>query len=270
MAIHESSRIRPSSNRPDLIVSIGTGHISDATLDRQETAHFLRRGFLGRAASTFLYSPACDADQGWRAALTGMPEDMKDDAYRLDYPLPAPLPELDDIDQMEWLSKLPYGIPPELQCALDSKSFFFELDDDPIPSLSGYSCNGSILCCRQNIAAVLDRVGVNIPNATFMMRKHLSDAKAMTGVGSNLGRVDGHNGCESCGYYRKPVSFEVSCLEAQITVEIVGMSTSHRIGGFHSSIWSVLKDQKANTVFGRDDHQTDQWPPSRLCYCKIK
>lgn len=256
-ALRESALIWPSGARPDLVVSIGTG-FARPQLSEDSSTRFFDRGFIGRAVRTFLYSPAVDGNQGWQDALDSIPEDLKADIFRLDRPLPGVLPALDDVGRIEELNDFNYDIPEELSRAIVATSFFFELDGEPLFSDGVFHCQGSILCCKQDLAAVLSVTQKNIPNARFR-----------TLSGSNLGRVDEHDGCGSCGYYRKRVVFGVSCIQEEIRLGIESHSKFRKIGGFPTSIQSLLRDQQADAVFGRADHCTDRWPPSRLCYCAV-
>jgi hypothetical protein len=255
-AMRESARIWPSVRRPDLIVSIGTGFTPEQQGQKKETIGFFQTLFIWRLVEAFLCSPACDGAKGWKDAFNSMSDELKEDAIRLDYPLPEPLPELDDVDQMEWISNLQYDIPAELQRKLDAKSFFFELDEDPTVSENGYCCRGSILCGKRDTTALLTLVQRDLPNADFM-----------TGQGSNLGRVHDHDGCTHCGYYRKRVTLLISRLQDDIEIGMVSESQLVKIGGFPTSIEAIITNQQANAVFGRADHQTDRWPPARDCYC---
>jgi hypothetical protein len=251
--------IWPSASRPDLAVSIGTGSAARQPEEDAGAANgMFENGFVGRAIRAFLYSPAVDGNQGWQDALDSIPEELKNDIFRLDRSVPGNLPELDDVDRIDELRDFRYEIPDSLARALLATSFFFELDEEPILCSGVYHCQGSILCCRYGLEEIMSLVQTELPGARFMTLK-----------GSNLGEADEHNGCRDCGYYRKRVTFSVSSTQEEIQLGIDSSSSFYKIGGFPTSVLSILQHQQADAVFGRADHCTDRWPPSRDCYCAI-
>jgi hypothetical protein len=95
-------------------------------------------------------------------------------------------------------------------------------------------------------------------------------AELQTNLGDRLGRVHGDDddaGCTICGYYRKRVRFSVASLNEDVSILVTSSSHQHPIGGFPATIQHFLDNQQAEAVFGRADHQTNRWPPKRMCYC---
>ncbi|KAJ5808830.1 hypothetical protein N7474_010099 [Penicillium riverlandense] len=252
--------IWPDAGRPDLVVSIGTGYArpktsKDCNLPSKRTFH---NGFIGRGLRAFLFSPAADGKKGFEDALDDLSKDIKEDIFRLDKDLGEELPELDNVEHIDQLSQIACEIPSDLARALLTTSFFFELDEEPSFTDGQYRCNGSILCSRSFPEGILALVEKELPSARFTMHNRVG-----------LGLVQKHDGCKICGYYRKQISFYLSSLYEDFRLEITSRTGSRKIGGFPTSLTVLLKRQQAYAVFGRSDHKTDQWPPSRKCYCSI-
>ncbi|KAH8691842.1 hypothetical protein BGW36DRAFT_304357 [Talaromyces proteolyticus] len=261
VALHESKLLWPSGSRPNLIVSIGTGFLDQeppgiTSRASSRLSRVLTRGYVKRAKDVFLNSPAVDGNKGWKDARDSIPEALKDDVFRLDLPLQARLPELDDAARIDDLSNSAFNIPDALARSLQTTSFFFELDEEPAYWGYLYHCQGSILCDKLDPSALLSQLQRDLPNAQFV-----------TGSGEHLGLVVDHNGCENCGYYRKQVNLSVSCLDDIIQLGVASGSIFSKIGGFPSSIQAISNDQQQNAPFGRADHSTYQWARSRQCYC---
>ncbi|EED22741.1 conserved hypothetical protein [Talaromyces stipitatus ATCC 10500] len=219
VALRESSLLWPHSKRPNVVVSIGTGYLDRKEEENVSIAHHLPRvvsdilsqGYIKRAKDAFLNSAAVDGTHGWKEARDSIPDDLRNDVFRLDVALPQ-LPELDDAGSIDGLASLSYEIPKSLIHSLLSTSFFFELDTKPLFSRQSIRCEGSILCSRDSSRQVLTRIESEIPGAVFM-----------TDLGENLGMVQVHDGCEKCGYYRKRVTFGRQNSVVQIIVLTGGL-----------------------------------------------
>lgn len=261
VALRESSLLWPTSRRPNVVVSLGTGYLDKEDEETPSAHHqphvsnLLSHGYIKRAKDAFLSSAAVDGSQGWKEARDSIPENLKDDVFRLDVALQR-LPELDDASSIDDLASLSYDIPDRLAHMLLSTSFFFELDTEPLLSSQGFRCEGSILCSRNDPRRILSQLKGELPGAVFM-----------TDSGENLGVVGIHDGCEKCGYYRKRVNFSISCLEDDIQIGIAGNPILLKIGGFPTSIQEIVKNMGVEGEFGRPDHCRSRWPPLRQCYC---
>ncbi|KAE8396759.1 hypothetical protein BDV37DRAFT_290021, partial [Aspergillus pseudonomiae] len=99
---------------------------------------------------------------------------------------------------------------------------------------------------------------------------HCPEARFALDDGSDLGAVDHDQGCLTCGYYRKRVTFRVSSIHQTLQLGIRGVSRYRAIGGFPTSIHDLLHEQQADCPFGRADHRSDFWPPVRRCYCPAR
>ena len=203
-------------------------------------------------------SPCMDGEQGFYEALNYIPDHARSDIFRLNHAIEDPLPPLDDTSRLMEMSKIPFVVPDELVRALLATAFFFfELDERPTQSHTTFLCQGSIMCVRADAHGILDRVLIEFPTARFQ-----------TARGHELGAIEKHDGCDSCGYYRKKVRFSVNSLEEVFSIEIANEHFSQRIGGFPMSVQDILNAQRADAFFGREDHQAPDWPPRRSCYCR--
>lgn len=221
-----------------------------------ENCGLWRDSFVERAIRAFLSSPAVDARRGWQDARDSVPEAVKKDTFRLDHAIAGTLPELDDARALDKLGEFEYRIPDELTRAWLAKSFFFELDEEPTLANGSYDCRGSILCCKYDAPGIIQQIVASIPGARFALSE-----------GRNVGAVDGEDGCSVCGYYRKCVFFQVPSIHESVQLGVNGATGFCALGGFPTTLQGLLEAQQADFPFGRADHRSDQWPPSRRCYC---
>lgn len=140
---------------------------------------------------------------------------------------------------MDELSRLEGLIPDDLCRSHLASSFFFELDEIPTFSESRFYCEGSILCCRDDLQSILSLVCKDIPLARLVILR-----------GANLGSLHEHDGCQTCGYYRKRISFDVSSLDETLELAISSQARCNRIGGFPTTIKHLLHCQQVFSVFG--------------------
>lgn len=259
VALRESHIIWPSARRPDLVLSIGTGFTPSAVQQEDRPARgILQDGFLPRLFRSLIFSPAVDGERGWQELVDGVSDDLRPDVFRLNLPLREDLPELDAVNRLEELCALPYSVPDEIVHAILATSFFFELDEVPEETSGGYRCRGSILCARANSPGVLRQIGKELPAAQFAIAN-----------GPRLGVVEEHDGCPSCGYYRKRVSFVVPTLTETITMRMESSHGQQKIAGFPNPTHWFLENQQIRDVFGRSDHRIGQSPARRVCFCAI-
>lgn len=74
------------------------------------------------------------------------------------------LPELDDAQVLDKLGEFEYQILDELTQALLAKTFFFELDEEPILTNENYDCQRSVLCCKYNMPGIVQQIMTWFPN----------------------------------------------------------------------------------------------------------
>ena len=257
IALKESAMIWPTAKKHDLLLSVGTGFSLPTPGAVTGSRGMFRDGPLPRLVRATLSSPCMDGEQGFYEALNYLPNTRKPDIIRLNHAINGSLPRLDDISSLATMSTLRFTVPDELvRALLASAFFFFELDSMPVKKHGEFLCQGSILCPREKVETILERVLAEIPGARFQ-----------TASGYQLGEIYGSDGCYSCGYYRKGVKFSVKSLEEMMSIEIANSNFAHKIGGFPKSAQELLVDQQAHARFGRADHQVALWPPNRVCYC---
>ncbi|CRG92894.1 Leucine--tRNA ligase [Talaromyces islandicus] len=259
VARRECAIIWPAAERPDVILSIGTGyHTPPAPPVDRPARGILRDGFIARLLrSQLLCSPALDGEQAWQEAWDEMPAELREDSFRLNRHFPQGLPELDDVRWLDGRDGGRYVIPSPLVRALLATLFYFELDEAPEERAGRLRCQGSILCSAADASGAVDGVLAEFPGACF----------AVAG-GVSLGRVEEDHGCRACGYYRQRVSFDVSSLHEQVALVLRGRTGDHRIASFPNPLQWFLDRQGATAAFGRADHDPQRWP-RRLCYCTV-
>ncbi|CAG8891594.1 unnamed protein product [Penicillium salamii] len=257
IALRESSIIWPMAKRHDLLLSVGTGFSTSPPSRPTGILGRIWEGPLPRLFRAMMCSPSMDGKQGFLEALNYLPHLSTPDIFRLDQAIDGTLPGLDDVCSLEAMSNMDFAVPAELvRTILASAMFFFELDETPIQGNASFHCRGSVLCSRPNPAEILQRVLVEFPGARFKSGQDL-----------DLGSIDLVDICQFCGYFRKRVDFRVTSLDEMVTIEIANDTFRERIGGFPKSAQEFLDEQKAYAQFGRADHQTQEWPPQRSCYC---
>ncbi|KAF7589431.1 hypothetical protein BBP40_004301 [Aspergillus hancockii] len=251
IALRESRIIWPLAKAPDLLISVGTGFIPIQKNDDTRPPSILRESAIQRIAVPLWAS--MDGEEGHKEGLNFLHDP---NIHRLNHPLEV-LPQLDDADSVVDLAEAPYTVCDEVVRATLATFFFFELDEPPRKEQGRYCCRGSIHCARPQAWRIVKQALVEFPGARYR-----------TDRGDLLGPIDDdRDGCHTCGYYRKTVTFSVASLGDQFTLAIANCSFSHKIGGFPKTIHEILREQQADAVFGRADHQSGRWPPVRVCYC---
>lgn len=257
VARRESAMIWPTAERPEIIVSVGTGYQSPSPPEDRPSRGILKDGFIPRLfRSQLLCAPALDGEQAWQEAWDEFPPELRQDSFRLNSHLPQGLPELDDAGRIHELNERQYAVPPGLIRGLLATCFYFELDHMPEEASGRVYCRGSILCAAADAYRLVDKALVEFPGAQFV-----------TTAGTLLGPVADDDGCRACGYYRKQVSFAAASLHETITLVIRGQSTEHHLAGFPNNIQWFLDRQNVSAVFGHADHRARSWPLARTCLC---
>lgn len=259
IAQEECRIIWPSAQTHDLLLSVGTGYVPPVAEEHVRGPHphdSLQDRAPLRLWRAYNASPCMDGAEAFREGLNHVPYSMRSRFFRLDHALAGDLPRLDDVARLTELAEISYTVPDELVRAILATCFFFELDEAPTRVCGRYCCRGSVLCARNQARSIVNRVLVEFPGAELR-----------TNSGDCLGSVEVDDGCTACGYYRKGVRFSVASLDEDMSILFTGSSHQHPIGGFPATIQQFLDNQQADAVFGRSDHQTNQWPPRRGCYC---
>ena len=258
IALRETAMIWPAKERHDLLISVGTGYARPESGARNRTlGSIFQDGAISRVVRATVSSPSMDGEQAFLEALNYVPGHMRADIFRLNLPFPGPLPRLDEVEKLVDLSRSPFSVPDDLvRAILVTGFFFFELDELPKAEERVFSCSGSILCSSAQPGKVVERVGTEIPDAEFRIQGKIS-----------LGPIEKDQLCTVCNYYRKRVSFTVNSLDEVFTLQVANSITQQKLGGFPTSIGRLLRQQQAESYFGRADHLSDSWTPQRRCFC---
>ncbi|KAJ5146619.1 uncharacterized protein N7515_001183 [Penicillium bovifimosum] len=259
IALKESTLIWPGRNRPDLLVSVGTGYTAPERQFRHtRPGGILQDGAVARLIRATVSSPSMDGEQAFLEAQNYVSSHMRADIYRVNKLFHGPLPWLDDVEKLAELAESTFCVPDELvRAILVTGTLFFELDGCPTMRQGTIFCEGSILCTSTQPRKLIGRILAEIPGAEFQIDHQ-----------GPLGLVGEDNGCQDCGYYRKKVSFAVNSLDEPFTIQISNAGSQTRLGGFPKSVQKLLDEQQMQSSFGRPDHRTDAWPPARRCFCR--
>ena len=151
LALWESRHIWPVLERPDAVVSLGTGMAKDPTTPTAPNfRHVIYDGFIPRLWRSFMSS--LDGQSIWREIWNRLDTGSRQDFFRLNVKLTGEGPAMDDVDRME---ELRYCVRQqgndESSCdkvafALLVSAFFFELSSVPLFYGGFYYCKGTVRC----------------------------------------------------------------------------------------------------------------------------
>lgn len=246
LAIWESRHIWPSITRPDVLLSLGNG--KNAAVNPFKVDRFRRifNGFGPRLCRTL--KSRIDAEKAWTRFCNGLPEEAKQDYFRLNFTFPGAEPAIDDVDCME---ELPKCITTPLHkaqvfkvfSALLVSSLFFELDGMPTDKEGSYHCKGSIRCRSGSIYLI---------RALTRYMGGVEFYKDRDNLGCMLDEADI---CTECYRYRRPVEFPVKSLEDEITLSIRdGKCEGRKISAMPNPITWFVKKQNLHSPFGSASH----------------
>jgi hypothetical protein len=253
----EMEAIWPDASRPDVAVSVGTGFSRDVKGPN---------GFIWRAIRAFLHSPSLHGENGWMALINSLRDDERSNYFRFNFEFQSEEPELDDVSLIPDLREevrlfMKIGYLNACRDALWASTFYFELDEQREYCLGAYKCKGSILSKTSANVGLLCDIKKTYPAAKFTLR-HLNSE----GSEVQLGELTGRNCCTRCGFFQKPVCFDVRHPDAVFQIEIMFDKVHRRqISGFpHSESWFETQ-QSLDSVFGRTDHQPERAPSRQFC-----
>ena len=201
LALWECRHIWPDIEKPDVVVSLGTGtDIGEGSPAAPAFRHVIRDGFIPRLYRSFVSS--LDGQSAWRDLWNRLNNRAREDFFRLNVHLPGDGPAMDDVERMQELRQNAQssindeGKCKEIAFALLVASFFFVLDEKPIFHNGQYFCKGTIRCRLKgpSICQALGRLCEE--GMTFMTNKE------------TLGYFESSRDlCGECSRYRKPVQF---------------------------------------------------------------
>lgn len=213
IALWESRYIWPSITKPDVVLSLGTGH--------QELSHSpvvstpkpsVRDMFVFRLWRSFMAS--IDGQSVWRDLMNRLDEQARRDFFRLTVCFSGPEPAPDDFTSMESLS-LAVQIHPQgpedrrrVMMALLISSLYFELDRAPQYEGGGlYYASGTIRCRSSGALRSLLSLypyGLEYFNGPVSLARFVSLEDL----------------CKSCGRYARPIHFFTRSLDEQVALNI--------------------------------------------------
>jgi hypothetical protein len=252
VGLWEIDVIWPSTGKPDLVLSVGTGFTE---APESPTVKFLQGiltdGMIPRLIRSFMSSPSVNSENSWEMCMNHLSSEQQADFFRLNIPMENEV-ELDDVDQLEPLRLMgreylnAQNVYAGVVEALWASIFYFELDKIAEYHHGNYVCHG----------AILSRTETSLPLIQTMTRR-FGHAKFTFCCDILLGELLEEDCCRSCGLYRLPVIFEVRYMTESVSISLqFDELIQRRISGFPNSIAWFEDQQGLGHVFGRDDHQS--------------
>lgn len=151
LALWESRHIWPAVDKPDIVVSLGTGTEKDSlSLCAPSFRNVFQDGFLQRLRRFFVSS--LQGQRAWTELWNNLDDRSREDYFRLNIFFPGEEPAMDDINRMNELRECVYlqpnseYDPQRTTFALLVSTFFFELNGIPVYQTGRYYCSGIIRC----------------------------------------------------------------------------------------------------------------------------
>ena len=263
LALWECRRIWPAVERPDLVVSLGTG--TDKEIEgpaAPNVRHVLQDGFIPRLYRSFLSS--LDGQGTWQELINALDPAVREDYFRLNISLPGHALPIDDTECMEELRERVYLCPrvsDDVQLtaeAMLASMFFFELSESPVRGRNFWRCTGLIKCRKPG--SVIAKAVARLHHSASLF--FTADYHQMIGPFNPL-----QDTCSVCQRYVKRVSFSIRHPSEKTTICLQADSRQRKISGFpHCMNW-FMNQQEFGAVFGRDNHAL---PGTPHCFCSPK
>lgn len=249
-AVLMSKQIWPST-KPHLVLSFGTGRFPrPLSSQKARFRGIFKDGFPARLYRVLLNSTPLDAQKAWEEYVRSLPPCERARYFRINPIFIENEPELDDIDDAQFLERFtPCAINEQnIAEALWASSFYLELDDRPNHYRRPIHCHASIRSKIRNPLAVIQSIGRLYPYASFILV--FTDGSCV-----NLGYVrDGW--CGVTGIYLKRVHFDLDSATEESSLKIAfDVLKSQEINGSGRSLQWVQDQQLIDMPFGRPDHQ---------------
>jgi hypothetical protein len=236
LALWELPTIWPSSPKPAVAVSVGTGYSVAAPLTDVPLRGILKDGFIPRVFRSLMASPSLHGQNSWSATMNSVEPHFRYCYHRLNLPLDATEPEMDDVSQMPWLRSQVENFltiddgPIRAAHALWAASFYFELEQLPAYVDGLFSCQGNILCRRSAGGVFTDAIVSQFPEAAMVVNES-----------ETLGHLGVCACCEQCRYFSMPVSFEARSLTESVSMHLrLSRDEQWIISGFpHDLTWFI-------------------------------
>ena len=247
LAEWECRQIWPQHQKPDIVVSLGTG-ISErpGSQDESQLHSFLLNGFVPRLWRSFMSS--LDGQRAWADLLNRLDEKARADYFRLNVSLPGKEVAIDDIDSMEKLRfsvrQQPQSLCSDVSAALLVSSFFFELTKAPEFHSGSYRCEGLIRCRLSADVIFQALLNSGQPSWVFMMDSEL--------LGHYTPMLDR---CQYCSRYRKLVTFCVRHPSDHLNINMQNPRLQRRkISGMPETLEWFVSQQHLRSDFGNPFH----------------
>ena len=250
LALWELPTIWPSTPKPSIAVSVGTGYsTADPWTDLVPMRGIIQDGFGPRLFRSLMASPSLHGHNSWLATINGIEHSSQHRYHRLDLSLDGGKPEMDDPSQMPWLqSQVEKHLCTDqghllTAQALRAASFYFELDRIPTKTYGYYLCQGNVLCRRS--PGFVDDMISEFPEAAMV----IDDAKV-------LGHLMDYTRCEQCRCFNVSVSFKVKALSECVSMSLrLARDDLWAINGFpHDMSWFI--DQQKLQPQTKPERQT--------------
>lgn len=220
-------------------------------------------GSMARFYRAAMESLSLNGQISWEDHWSGLEEDAKRQQFRLNLPLVGKEPEIDDVDQMQYLhDQIPYhlGDIEGISRAFKAVTFFFELDGPLVLEGGRYCCRGSILSRSPDPRDLIQSLNSSYPYAQFFNHDLC------------LGLISASNICKLCGRFQKAVTFHVRHPSDLVNLQLVFNRLYRRsISGFPQPIEWFVKRQKLNAKFGQPNHESRiEHSRDPSCTCELQ
>ena len=262
LALWESRLLWPSLKRPDFVLSLGTGTDLNSRLDAPPFRHILRDGFVCRAYRWL--KGAIDGEDEWQNLINDIDRKYRDSFMRVNISLSSSGLALDDLDQMESLSR---EVLMQFQTKHDSvkvslnllfSRLFFELDE--LPAFTGhglYHCRGTIRCRLPGFKFLQATKAMSVEKLVITMDE---ETLALSNLQEEV--------CGLCHCYSRKLEFYVRHLDQVVTMSVCNEADGRErreLSAFPQSMEWFVEQQGLRDVFGSIDHGVPNRQPCKAC-----
>jgi hypothetical protein len=249
LLLWESQHIWPEIQKPDLVLSVGTGtEIPSGSPKASHFRHIFRDGFIPRLYRCFLSS--IDGQIAWRELINRLSEEDGRDYVRLNVSLASPAPALDDISKIECLRESVHlqfeksSAHLNVAYKLLMARFYFSLEEIPQRQPSGlYHCFGVVRCRLPGETAVQCLRLLGCADISLELNQGFLTAIDWTG-----------NICRLCHRFSQRVDFLVRDLGDPLTLTWNSEMGRRRVSAFPQSMTWFVRQQGLDMIFGSADH----------------
>lgn len=245
IAVWECKHIWPELVRPDIVLSLGTGHSVTATSPRSASPQSaLKDKFVFRLWRSFMTS--IDGQSAWRDLMNRLGDEDKARYHRLTIVIPGPNPAPDDYESIDRLvtGVLNYDADNLAHTAalvgLQISSFYLQLDKMPVFNNGFYICEATIRC--QSAAIV----------GSFLRLSSLDHEFCSGPV--HLASLSPESICADCNQYGQKIEFVARTLDEIIDIHLCPRGApGQSIGAMPRSLSWFIAQQRLNCPFGTSD-----------------